>query len=236
MENAPKYLTPQDWISAGVSALGTDGAQALTVEGLARGLGVSKGSFYWHFRRVGDLRAAVLARWGQGALGADASTLPPADALHAFVAGLDSAQDAAVRHWARYDKAAAKALRAVDLRRLQHLEGLFRAHGTPAPLCRQYANVLYGGIIGAEVLSLHWFVEPEQDVAALLDLLLAGWTAEDLDSAPALQQGDPQPAAIQREHAAAIEIEAAAGADIPTGNIQRGDVDPDVGVVVFHHD
>ena len=44
-----------DWIRAAVARLSDLGIEAVRVEVLARDLGVSKGSFYWHFRNRIDL-------------------------------------------------------------------------------------------------------------------------------------------------------------------------------------
>src|ERR1700730_5847645 len=43
-------LQPDDWIRAAFARLATEGIDAVRVELLARDLGVSKGSFYWHFQ------------------------------------------------------------------------------------------------------------------------------------------------------------------------------------------
>lgn len=56
-------LQPADWIQAALSRLANQGIQEVRVEVLARDLGVSKGSFYWHFRDRADLLEKMLARW-----------------------------------------------------------------------------------------------------------------------------------------------------------------------------
>ncbi len=58
-----RQLGREDWIAAGLAALASDGAQAVSVQGLARRIGVSKGSFYWHFRDRAALRDAMLDYW-----------------------------------------------------------------------------------------------------------------------------------------------------------------------------
>ena len=44
-----KTLTAEDWARAALEAIAEDGVTAVAVEPLARSLGVTKGSFYWHF-------------------------------------------------------------------------------------------------------------------------------------------------------------------------------------------
>ncbi|HMJ36849.1 MAG TPA: helix-turn-helix domain-containing protein [Baekduia sp.] len=51
------------WESAALDALERGGLAAVAVEPLARELGVTKGSFYWHFKNRGELIAATVARW-----------------------------------------------------------------------------------------------------------------------------------------------------------------------------
>src|SRR5262245_7462490 len=52
-----------DWLRAARLALRRRGPDAVRVEPLARALGVTKGSFYWHFRDRSDLLEALLKEW-----------------------------------------------------------------------------------------------------------------------------------------------------------------------------
>lgn len=56
-------LTKDDWLRAARLALLRGGPNAVRVEPLARALGVTKGSFYWHFRDRSDLLEALIAEW-----------------------------------------------------------------------------------------------------------------------------------------------------------------------------
>ena len=62
-------LTAEDWVRAAHDAVAEGGVGALAVEPLARRLGVTKGSFYWHFANRGALLEAVLGRWEEEATG-----------------------------------------------------------------------------------------------------------------------------------------------------------------------
>ena len=68
--NTPVYgagmtdrLDREDWINQGLRTLAEEGANALKVGPMAGRLGVSRGSFYWHFRDIGDFQAQLLRRW-----------------------------------------------------------------------------------------------------------------------------------------------------------------------------
>jgi AcrR family transcriptional regulator len=56
-------LTAEDWARAALDALASGGLEALAVEPIARQLGVTKGSFYWHFENRGALLRAALELW-----------------------------------------------------------------------------------------------------------------------------------------------------------------------------
>ncbi|WGW13980.1 TetR/AcrR family transcriptional regulator [Saxibacter everestensis] len=56
-------VSREDWVEHAYSVFITEGISALTVEGLAQRLSISKGSFYWHFKNRRDLVTAVLDQW-----------------------------------------------------------------------------------------------------------------------------------------------------------------------------
>lgn len=56
-------LSAEDWELAALDVIGEEGVYAVAVETLARRLGVTKGSFYWHFENRDALIAAALERW-----------------------------------------------------------------------------------------------------------------------------------------------------------------------------
>lgn len=56
-------LNASDWERAALALIAEQGVSALNVEGLARQLGVTKGSFYWHFPSREALLDAALQRW-----------------------------------------------------------------------------------------------------------------------------------------------------------------------------
>jgi AcrR family transcriptional regulator len=56
-------LSAADWERGALDMLAEEGVAALAVEALARRLGVTKGSFYWHFKNREALLQAALTRW-----------------------------------------------------------------------------------------------------------------------------------------------------------------------------
>jgi AcrR family transcriptional regulator len=56
-------LSADDWAQAALDLIAEQGVAAVAVEPLARRLGVTKGSFYWHFPSRDALLQAALERW-----------------------------------------------------------------------------------------------------------------------------------------------------------------------------
>ncbi len=58
-----RRLGRQDWIDATLRELAAVGVRGVSVERLAKDLGATKGSFYWHFKDRPALIEAALAEW-----------------------------------------------------------------------------------------------------------------------------------------------------------------------------
>lgn len=114
-----RHLGREDWIAAGLAALAGGGAAAFRVEAVARSLGVSKGSFYWHFRDRADWRDAVLGWWEHRAFAALARSGRRAapGAGPARQAARDIAVEAMLRDWGRADVSVALCLQRVAAER-----------------------------------------------------------------------------------------------------------------------
>ena len=56
-------LSATDWLNQGLKTLAKNGFTALKAEPLAKAMGVSRGSFYWHFADIRAFHAAILNHW-----------------------------------------------------------------------------------------------------------------------------------------------------------------------------
>jgi AcrR family transcriptional regulator len=65
MEVSRAQLSAQDWTDAALRALADGGVAAVRVDVLAHSLGISRGSFYWHFADRDALLQAALEQWEQ---------------------------------------------------------------------------------------------------------------------------------------------------------------------------
>ena len=148
-------LSAKDWLDQGLRALAESGFTALKAEPLAKALGVSRGSFYWHFADVGAFHDALLKRWHDVAaeriiadVEASAEGQTPLEQLLRRVFGGRLTLERAVRSWATVDPAARHAVQAVDRRRLDYVEHLLRQTGLPADLACTRAQILYWAFLG----------------------------------------------------------------------------------------
>jgi len=55
--------TVADWCEAALDAFASKGVHSASIPEIARALGVTKGSFYWHFQSLDDLMARAMEKW-----------------------------------------------------------------------------------------------------------------------------------------------------------------------------
>jgi AcrR family transcriptional regulator len=60
-------LAPDDWINAAIDVMVQGSVEKVTMDRLGAKLGVSRGSFYWHFESRAEFLQAILDRWTQTA-------------------------------------------------------------------------------------------------------------------------------------------------------------------------
>jgi AcrR family transcriptional regulator len=147
------------WEQAALDALERGGVAAVAVEPLARGLGVTKGSFYWHFANRGELLAAAVARWERlhvdAPLDALAGIEDPRERLRAllvkasakppsiFLRLLDAADEPVIR----------AALAAAAEKRVAFMAEAFRERGLTKARARRQALLAYSVYVGRAHLA-----------------------------------------------------------------------------------
>src|SRR6202048_676748 len=173
----PDQLSAKDWLDQGLKTLARDGFTALKAEPLAKAMGVSRGSFYWHFADIGAFHAAILKHWRDVAaeqiianLEAASGNADPLQLLLRRAFGTRLTLEKAVRTWASVDPLARSAVQAIDRRRLNYVERLFRANGLSPGMARARAQILYWAFLG---FALSEQPLPRAKQAAVLDELLA---------------------------------------------------------------
>ena len=173
---APVRTPASAWIGAGCQALAAGGPDAVRIDPLARTLGATRGSFYWHFTDRDALLTALLDHWERAAIddvlerveghGGDArARLRRAGALTFSEQLLPI--DLAVRDWARHDPAVAERLRRVDNRRMDYLRTLFGTLLTDPGEIEARATLAFSLLIGSHFMAAD---HPGRSRAEVLEL------------------------------------------------------------------
>src|SRR5712671_3565766 len=112
-------LSAKDWLDQGLRTLAKNGFTALKAEPLAKAMGVSRGSFYWHFADIAAFHAAILKHWREVAaeqviagLEASAGEVDPLSLLLRRTFNSKQTLEKAVRNWAALDPKARAAVQA----------------------------------------------------------------------------------------------------------------------------
>lgn len=162
-------LDRKAWIAAATDALADEGLAGLRVEVLAKRCGVTKGSFYWHFRDRQELLDEVLDAWREGRL-RDLAKQARSDVgkeLDQLVHVIDvySASrnrrgiqiELAIRDWARRDPKAAAVVETVDNARLGTACELFERSGMAPDEARSRSLLLYAYSFGLSLMIYERF-------------------------------------------------------------------------------
>lgn len=136
-------LQPSDWVRAGMKILAQSGVDMVLIPPLAKALGVTKGSFYWHFASREELLLGLIEEWRQHATLRVIEIVERAGVsphkkirLIAFI-GTNSpidefggAVELAVRNWARGNPTVRRVVADVDRQRLNYLAQLYTEVGS----------------------------------------------------------------------------------------------------------
>jgi len=149
-------LTAEDWIRAGLKSLARSGYAALKADALARELGITRGSFYWHFTDLAAFHSRVIAHWKESATEAIIVEIErhagPAERLDALLRrafARDGSLEIRMRSWAEDNVEAARAVGDIDRRRRDYIARLLMQAGVaPGPAATR-ALLLYWAYLGA---------------------------------------------------------------------------------------
>lgn len=158
MVNESTRLSAQDWARTALKAMADGGLAAVAVEPLARTLGVTKGSFYAHYRNRDELITAALAEWvrthGDEGLAEFAAIADPARRLRELLTVVVQAVQplAPSVHLSllgdRNDPRVRDAVRRVNRARLELLAHTYRELGLAPDRAASRARVAYAAILG----------------------------------------------------------------------------------------
>jgi AcrR family transcriptional regulator len=155
-KNEKVTLSAEDWMRAALELIAEQGVQALAVEPLARRMGITKGSFYWHFSSRESLLEQALSRWEEhdsrnvnSALG---EIDHPRDRLKSFFRRVGREK---LTHEVYSELCAAAGhpqvepvLERVAERRMHHLSAAFEELGMDPVIARHQARLTYSVYLG----------------------------------------------------------------------------------------
>ncbi len=171
------------WVEAAFDLLAEGGIDAVRVDPLAKRLGVTRGSFYWHFKDREALHKAMLKQWRKAATYQVGDRLeraaPDAGERLKRTLALPSsgpkatraaAIEMAIRFWARRDEEAAHAVLLIDHHRLRYYAKLFLELGHGPEEARKRAYLFYAALMSQAIIV----TDEQTDVRAELASMVVG--------------------------------------------------------------
>lgn len=159
-----KQLQRIDWLLKALEIFVAEGIDAVRITRLAQDLGVTRGSFYWHFQNREDLIDALVSYWKDKNTKAITESVTNASNLaegifRFFETCIDAALfdprlDLALREWARRSSDVRTMVDIEDEARIESLGKFFLAFGYEMPQALIRARVLYYSQIGFYALEV----------------------------------------------------------------------------------
>lgn len=151
-----RSLSVEQWAHAALDAMAAGGLEAVAVEPLARRLGVTKGSFYWHFPNRGALVQAALELWErqetEDAIAGVENIQDPYERIVLLFKQSNSSYRAGRLYLALAaasdDPAVSEVVRRISARRLSYLQDCYAALGLSAHDAKLWSTFAYATFIG----------------------------------------------------------------------------------------
>lgn len=194
-KSARQTLSREAWIAAARKVLEKRGIGEVKIDRLARQLKVTRGSFYFHFASLDDLRGGLLQEWR------DSNCAPFramwdihdvdglqffTDIVHVWVdeAPFSPLLDLAVRDWSRTSRKLAQEVTEIDDLRIGLLIRSFRAMGYPQDESVVRARITYFHQIGQYALSFKEDPAVRRSYQPLFGEVLLGPLVQEPGTAP----------------------------------------------------
>lgn len=182
-------LSRDAWLDAAGEAIAAGGFDNVRILVLAKQLGVSRGSFYWHFRDHRDLIEGYLSRWRDRRFkeleyldpGEDARDEDLRHALQLVLSepGRDTRRlriGLAVRDYARRDEFAARIVAEVDRSRIAYNERLLQRFTADPREAHDLSMLLYLTVVGGQLIMTAGEGEPSvARMEQLIGRLIRRW-------------------------------------------------------------
>ena len=175
-------LTAEDWLQMGLDVLTEEGINAVKVLPLAKKLGVTRGSFYWHFESRENLLADILDYWEEFLTDAVIDQAKHLDALPEdkirdvmtnVMLNRQDRYDTAIIAWSRFDQNALNAYNRVRSKRLRYLKKLLVETGLQKSDAAFRARLLMSFLIMShDTLAATGAAQIKREIEQAVDLIL----------------------------------------------------------------
>jgi AcrR family transcriptional regulator len=154
-------LNREDWILAAWDILGNGSLEEVKVKRLASKLGVTRGSFYWHFKNRQELIEALVDRWF-AVLGVREATMRDIEGvsdpekklwmvMQNVIIRINAGQTIALRLHTHKDSKLRQRIKTEDDRRDHHFAELFQELGFSSVRAKELGS-LYRAVVMSEYL------------------------------------------------------------------------------------
>lgn len=183
-------LSPESWLNAALDTLIEEGIEAVQITKLANSLGVTRGSFYWHFNDRGMLLDQLIGVWRTKNTevmidGLKNSTSLTDGILRLFSVWVDHRKfdprlDQAVRDWARRSETVLAVVSKEDDDRIDAIAKFFQKFGYKETEAFIRARVIYFTQISYYALNIK---EPMETRMGFLSAYFRCFTGQEIDEA-----------------------------------------------------
>lgn len=156
-----KRLSREDWLRGALELMSIAGVEGVRIVPLAERLGVTSGSFYWHFKNRRELHDALLNYWERemtdAAIEAAKSFAgPPKERIwhlmqQVMASGM-ARYDLAIWHWAQSDTAAQTVFQSALDKRFAFAAWMFREAGFSASQAEARGHMMVVYMMGESTL------------------------------------------------------------------------------------
>ncbi len=187
-DESQRQLKRSDWIKAALEMLIADGIDAVQITTLSKNLGVTRGSFYWHFENRDALLAALIAEWRAKNSGTMTAALEMSASLQDAILDLfavwvdhekfDPSLDQAVRDWARRSSDVRSIVEKEDENRVVAIAAMFERFGFEETEAFIRARVIYFTQLSYYALNID---EPLTKRTSYLSAYYRCFTGQEID-------------------------------------------------------
>ena len=150
------------WIEAGFQLLSEGGIDSVRIDRISKKIGLTRGSFYWHFKSRAEFLDAMLALWHQKGTSdiialVEQEKANPNNRLSALLNLTAKGADAryggkftemAIRIWGKSNPKVAAAVKQIDAERIKFINKLLTEMQVEQALASFLAEIIYNAYIG----------------------------------------------------------------------------------------